>query len=66
MGTPGMEKSGRKCTSHCTPALGAEGEHEEVPAGILALVGLPLAVAAGVEVEGNVRPLCLFMFSALS
>lgn len=61
-----MEKSGRKCTNHCTPALGAEGKHGEVPAGTLALVGLPLAVAAGVEVEGNVRPHCLFIFSAFS
>lgn len=60
-----MENNGRKCTSHCIPNLGAEVEHGEGPAGILALVGLPLAAAAGVEVEGNVRPLCLFVFSTL-
>lgn len=51
---------------HCIPTLGAEVEHGEVPAGTLALVGLQMAAAAGVEVEGNVRPLCLFIFSALS
>lgn len=53
MGVAGEENSGWKCTSHCTPTLRAEGEHGEVPAGTLALVGLPLAVAAGVEVHGE-------------
>lgn len=49
----GMENNGRKCTRHCTPALGVERERGEVPAGTPALVGLPVAVAAGVEVEGE-------------
>lgn len=49
----GMENNGRKCTSYCILTLGAEGERGEVPAGPPALVGLSLAVAVGVEVEGE-------------